>query len=240
MVPPFDQAASDVALAAFLADRSPQKRARLTEANLRQVFLILIRMSGRAHPMRLRERLAVGVLGLMEAVDTYDPSKNTKFSTHAYHCTRNALLNDARSEKYRDRRFGVSFSELETESDDGEMEFDAPSFGLTPYQVASHRDAERNRIRRSELLRAFKVAMPGKKWRKYRVAIYLSYLRGVTGACTAKLFGLSVARIYQLNAGGLRMLQQYLENFRLLEKWGERYRDWIDARELAMNQLIRP
>ncbi len=57
-------------------------RAELTSANLRLVVSIAKKYK-RAPSVKLSDRIQEGNIGLMTAVDKFDPRRNTKFSTHA-------------------------------------------------------------------------------------------------------------------------------------------------------------
>jgi len=66
---------------AVLEDNDPQAREQLIRSNLRLVVNIAKRYSGRG--MMLGDLIEEGNLGLMRAVDTFDPDRGVRFSTYS-------------------------------------------------------------------------------------------------------------------------------------------------------------
>ena len=66
---------------AILEDNDPEARDRLVRSNLRLVVNIAKRFSGRG--MTLGDLIEEGNLGLLRAVDTFDPEHNVRFSTYS-------------------------------------------------------------------------------------------------------------------------------------------------------------
>jgi len=66
------------------------------------------------------ELISIGTIGLMKAVDTFDPSKGTRFATYAGRCIENEILMNFRSQKkYADQ---ISMGEpIETDGDGNQL-----------------------------------------------------------------------------------------------------------------------
>lgn len=97
------------------------------------------------HFMDKDDLFEIGVLGLIGAAETFDPSKGAQFKTHAYVNIRGAILDELRkhdvlprSRRDRIREVGRWISELETELDRAPTpEEIADRSGLTIEQVES-------------------------------------------------------------------------------------------------------
>lgn len=76
-------------------DNLTLNRDRIVEANLGLVYTVANRLSSR------RDRddaIATGMMALVKAVDTFDPSKGYRFSTYATSCITNEILTARRTE----------------------------------------------------------------------------------------------------------------------------------------------
>src|SRR5579885_477699 len=87
------------ALARRIAEGDAEARDHLTRANLRLVVCIAKAYAGKG--LGLEDLIAEGNLGLLRAVEGYDPSMNTRFSTYASYWVkqsiRRALVNTGRT-----------------------------------------------------------------------------------------------------------------------------------------------
>jgi len=83
----------------IVEDNDPMARETLVRSNLRLVVNIAKKYSGRGS-MTLGDLIEEGNLGLIKAVDYFDPDRGTRFSTYAAwwikQCIRSALLGDVR------------------------------------------------------------------------------------------------------------------------------------------------
>ena len=81
--------------AAFAALRAGDAAARekLIRHNLRLVAHIVKKYY--ALPGDQEDLVSIGTIGLMKAVDTFDPSRRARFSTYASRCIENAILSPA-------------------------------------------------------------------------------------------------------------------------------------------------
>lgn len=80
------------------ADQGSEERERLILEHLPQVRLIARRIRGRLpESVSLDDLVSAGIVGLIAAVDQYDPAQNVKLKTYAEHKIRGAILDSLRS-----------------------------------------------------------------------------------------------------------------------------------------------
>lgn len=63
--------------------------------------------------IELDDLISVGILGLMDAIDKYDPSKNNKFKTYAEYRIKGAILDELRSQDWVPRSVRGKIKRLE-------------------------------------------------------------------------------------------------------------------------------
>ena len=99
-------------------DTRPEARARLIEHNLRLVVYIARRFENTG--VGIEDLISIGTIGLIKAVETYQPAKNIKLATYASRCIENEILMHLR--KNANRRGEVSLDEpLNTDWDGNEL-----------------------------------------------------------------------------------------------------------------------
>ena len=80
-----------------------EARAKLIEHNLRLVAHIVKKYyTGNRNQEDL---MSIGTIGLIKAIDTFDPANGTRFTTYANKCLQNEILMYFRSQKSRRLRF---------------------------------------------------------------------------------------------------------------------------------------
>jgi len=95
-----------------------QVRSRLIEHNLRLVVYISRRFENTG--VGIEDLISIGTIGLIKAVETYQPAKNIKLATYASRCIENEILMHLR--KNANRRSEVSLDEpLNTDWDGNEL-----------------------------------------------------------------------------------------------------------------------
>ena len=93
-------------------------RASLIEHNLRLVVYIARRFENTG--VGIEDLISIGTIGLIKAVETYNPDKNIKLATYSSRCIENEILMHLR--KISSRRSEVSFDEpLSTDWDGNEL-----------------------------------------------------------------------------------------------------------------------
>jgi RNA polymerase sporulation-specific sigma factor len=106
------------ALIARLGQGDETVRAALIEHNLRLVVYIARRFENTG--VGIEDLISIGTIGLIKAVETYDPEKKIKLATYASRCIENEILMYLR--KSSSRRSEVSFDEpLNTDWDGNEL-----------------------------------------------------------------------------------------------------------------------
>ena len=88
-------------------DTRQEARAKLIEHNLRLVVYIARRFENTG--VGLEDLISIGTIGLIKAVETYQPAKNIKLATYASRCIENEILMYLR--KNAGRRVEVSLDE---------------------------------------------------------------------------------------------------------------------------------
>ena len=105
---PAPLARDDEAIAiAALVNGDEAAKALLIEHNLRLVVYIARRFESTG--INLEDLISIGTIGLIKAINTYDPTKNIKLATYASRCIENEILMHLR--KASSRRTEVSFDE---------------------------------------------------------------------------------------------------------------------------------
>ncbi len=95
-----------------------EKRAILIERNLRLVVYISKRFENTG--VNIEELVSIGAVGLIKAIETYQPEKNIKLATYASRCIENEILMFIR--KNANARREISFDEpLNTDWDGNEL-----------------------------------------------------------------------------------------------------------------------
>ena len=97
---------------------SPTIRSKLIEHNLRLVVYIARRFENSG--VGIEDLISIGTIGLIKAVETYNPAKNIKLATYASRCIENEILMYLR--KNANRKGEVSLEEpLNTDWDGNEL-----------------------------------------------------------------------------------------------------------------------
>ena len=101
-----------------MADDDPTARATLIERNLRLVVYIARKFENTG--IGIEDLISIGTIGLIKAINTYQPAKNIKLATYASRCIENEILMHLR--KTANLKSEVSFDEpLNTDWDGNEL-----------------------------------------------------------------------------------------------------------------------
>ena len=124
-----------------------EARKLLVEHNLRLVVYIAKRFENTG--IYIEDLVSIGTIGLIKAINTFNPTKNIKLATYASRCIENEILMDIR--KHSSERAEISIDEpLNTDWDGNELllsdilssDDDRISFEIEQYE-------ERQRVRRA-------------------------------------------------------------------------------------------
>ena len=186
-----------------LAQGDPAARATLIEHNLRLVAHIAKKYAG---PRRDQDDLiSIGTVGLIKAVSTFDPKKNSALATYAARCIENEILMSLRAEKKQNGEVSLS-DPIGVDGDGNEISL-ADILGSEPEQVQW--DVE-SRIASEQVRRAVDAALSGRE----RTVIKLRYgLLG--GRCmpqreVAALLGISRSDVSRLEKKAIGTLNAHL------------------------------
>lgn len=103
---------------ARLSQGDPQARAELIEHNLRLVVYIARRFENTG--INIEDLISIGTIGLIKAVETYQPARSIKLATYASRCVENEILMYLR--KTSAQKSELSFDEpLNTDWDGNEL-----------------------------------------------------------------------------------------------------------------------
>ena len=107
---------------AFAAMRAgdPAARQKLIERNLRLVAHIIKKHYGSARDQE--DRVSIGTIGLIKAVDTFDAKKGPRLATYAAKCIENEILMSIRASKRIKQEVSLSLP-IGTDKDGNEISF---------------------------------------------------------------------------------------------------------------------
>lgn len=177
-----------------------QKRAILIERNLRLVVYIAKKFENTG--VNIEELISIGTVGLIKAIETYQPDKNIKLATYASRCIENEILMFIR--KNANARKEISFDEPLNVDWDGNELLLSDILGSEPDVVSKHLEEveERTLLHRA-------IAHLGER---ERTIIELRYgLRGgdeLTQKEVADLMGISQSYISRLEKRIIRDLKK--------------------------------
>ena len=117
-LPPPLSREEEAELIARLDQGEEEVRAKLIERNLRLVVYIARRFENTG--VGIEDLISIGTIGLIKAINTFQPSKNIKLATYASRCIENEILMHLR--KTANLKSEVSFDEpLNTDWDGNEL-----------------------------------------------------------------------------------------------------------------------
>ncbi|MBR5267777.1 MAG: RNA polymerase sporulation sigma factor SigE [Lachnospiraceae bacterium] len=88
--PPLSPEEETEALASFGTEEEKNARSRLIEHNLRLVVYIAKKFDNTA--VGVEDLISIGTIGLIKAINTFNPDKNIKLATYASRCIENEIL----------------------------------------------------------------------------------------------------------------------------------------------------
>lgn len=88
--PPLEAEEEAEAIASLAGEEPQQARALLIERNLRLVVYIAKKFDNTG--VGVEDLISIGTIGLIKAINTYNPTKNIKLATYASRCIENEIL----------------------------------------------------------------------------------------------------------------------------------------------------
>ena len=186
--------------AAFAALRAGDTAARekLIRHNLRLVAHIVKKYY--ALPGDQDDLVSIGTIGLMKAVDTFDPTRRARFSTYASRC----IENEIRMQFRRDRKTGGTVSLQETLEADGDS-------ALTLADVLQDSFCMEDICETQDDIRRVRQLLEGLPARERQILLLRYGLAGqppLTQLETARLLGISRSYISRLETHALDLLRR--------------------------------
>ncbi len=170
-------------------------RARLIEAYQPLVFKIV--MGLRLPPAVFMDMIQEGTVGLIEAVERFEPGRGFRFSTYATYRIRGAILNALRKE-----RALVGLLEAQT------PDFPTPALArLEDVGAEGALDAVEDAML-AERVRAEARQLP----RREQAVLHAFYFRQLRPALAARQLGVSLSHLYRLHQQALERLRQRVED----------------------------
>ena len=204
MPPPLTPEQENDVLECLGTEREKEAKALLIEHNLRLVVYIAKKFDNTG--VGVEDLISIGTIGLIKAINTFNPVKNIKLATYASRCIENEILMYLR--KSSNRRQDASIDEpLNTDSDGNELLL---MDVLTSDQAQVGEELERN-AERSALLAAVQALNP----RERQIMELRFGLRdGVehTQKEVADSIGISQSYISRLEKRIIKRLRQQIES----------------------------
>ncbi|MFN3284987.1 MAG: sigma-70 family RNA polymerase sigma factor [bacterium] len=180
-----------------------QARSRLIEAYQPLVFKVVMAMGlPEAH---LMDMIQEGTVGLIDAVERFEPARGFRFSTYATYRIRGAVLNALRRERTR-------ANSLEDPEAPG-----ATLGRLEDVAAEEALDAVEDAVLAGQLAEGLQRLPP-----RERAAVEVFYFRPRSPATAARELGVSVSHLYRLHHRALEALRRWLAPTERVDReaWG--------------------
>ena len=180
------------------AEGDPEAKRLLVEHNLRLVAHIVKKYY--ALPGDQDDLVSIGTIGLMKAVDTFDPTRRARFSTYASRC----IENEIRMQFRRERKNGGTVSLQETLEADGDS-------ALTLADVLQDSFCMEDICETQDDIRRVRQLLEGLPARERQILLLRYGLAGqppLTQLETARLLGISRSYISRLETHALDLLRR--------------------------------
>lgn len=179
-------------------------RERLVQHNLRLVAHIVKKYSTAGEADDL---ISVGTIGLIKAINTYEPSKNTQLSTYAARCIENEILMLLRMTKKHNQVYSLEES-LGKDKDGNEITLQ----DIIPNESDDlSREVENSLISR-DVINLIKKSLPEREFKIISLRFGLNNTPAYTQREVAKKLGISRSYISRLENKALKTIKQVLKN----------------------------
>ncbi|MBR6530330.1 MAG: RNA polymerase sporulation sigma factor SigK [Clostridia bacterium] len=181
-------------------------RARLIEHNLRLVAHIVKKYYAAARDPE--DLVSIGTVGLIKAIDTFNPEVGARFATYAGKCVQNEILMHFRAAKKLQNESSLSDA----------IEYDRDGNELTYLDVAGQEEDVADLLYRKERARAARLAIRRVLQSRERKIVVLRYgLDGrepMTQRDVAAFLGISRSYVSRLEKSALQKVRRELERTR--------------------------
>ena len=186
-----------------LQDGDPAARATLIERNLRLVVFIARKFESSG--VGLEDLISIGTIGLIKAVNTFDPEKKNKLATYASRCIENEMLMHLRHTARI--RYEISLDEPLRKDWDGNELLLSDILGTESDLVYRRMDDKVEK----QLLRAALARLPLREQQIMQLRFGLGGAREMTQKEVADALGISQSYISRLEKRIIRRLRRELE-----------------------------
>ena len=188
--PPLDAGEESVCIRMLATDAAEEARRKLIEHNLRLVVYIAKKFDNTG--VGVEDLISIGTIGLIKAINTFNPDKNIKLATYASRCIENEILMYLR--KIAGRRTEVSFDEPLSSDWDGNELLLSDILGTEPDSVMRPLEDD---VDRTLLLRALE-RLPARERQIISMRFGINMPEAMTQKEVADLLGISQSYISRL------------------------------------------
>ena len=185
-------------LACLGTEEEKEARSRLIEHNLRLVVYIAKKFDNTS--VGVEDLISIGTIGLIKAINTFDPAKNIKLATYASRC----IENEIRMQFRRNRKTGGTVSLQEALESDGDS-------ALTLADVLQDSFCMEDTCETQDNIRRMRQLLDGLPARERQIILLRYGLSGqppLTQLETAKLLDISRSYVSRLETHALELLRQ--------------------------------
>lgn len=181
-----------------------EARQKLIKHNLRLVAHIVKKYYSTADP---EELISTGTVGLIKAVDTFDPDNGTRFATYASRCLQNEILMQFRTEKKFQNEVSVNET-IDTDKDGNPL-----TYGDI---ISTDEDIADTIELKFKTKKAIDYVMNGLTERERKIMILRYGIGGgksLTQRETAQKLGISRSYVSRIEKSSLDKLRVYMKKF---------------------------
>ncbi|MCI7274928.1 MAG: RNA polymerase sporulation sigma factor SigK [Cuneatibacter sp.] len=187
------------------ASRNGNQNAKnaLIERNLRLVAHIAKKYVGSGQEQE--DLISIGTIGLIKAVDTFDPEKGSRLGTYAARCIENEILMVLRAEKKRSREVSL-YDPIGTDKEGNEIH-------LLDIIIAEESEVSEQIILQADLAKMYQMlrSLPERERRVLCLRYGLYGLREYTQREVAALSGISRSYVSRIEKSGIEHLREAME-----------------------------
>ena len=196
--PPLDGKTEALMIGKLGTEEDKEAKSTLIEHNLRLVVYIAKKFDNTS--VGVEDLISIGTIGLIKAINTFDPSKKIKLATYASRC----IENEIRMQFRRNRKTGGTVSLQEALESDGDS-------ALTLADVLQDSFCMEDTCETQDDIRRMRQLLDGLPARERQIILLRYGLSGqppLTQLETAKLLDISRSYVSRLETHALELLRQ--------------------------------